>query len=218
MIVEGHAILKLFRKLEPGIHPDVEVTRFLTIERQFVHTPVLLGTIAFEDARGNTIAGMLQELVPGAVDAWTYALAVSRAYFSGRGDSSRPAFTIDAEQLGTITRALHETLASGDRGSDFERQPVADVDLRAWTAQATEMIERATSSLRRAIAEGTIPARVVEQAKRVAEASERFTGGLQDVARAMGADRGSKTRTTGSPVRGGSRRASASSRASPRDR
>src|SRR5205085_5683340 len=62
VIVDGEAILKLYRKLEPGVHPDVEVTRFLTIERGFVHVPVLLGTIRFEDARGATVAGMLQEL------------------------------------------------------------------------------------------------------------------------------------------------------------
>ena len=197
VIVDGLAILKLFRKLEPGIHPDVEVTRFLTIERQFVHVPVLLGTIAFEDSRGSTIAGMLQELVPGAVDAWTYALTVSRAYFSGRGDASKPPFAIEAEQLGTITRALHETLASGNRGSEFERRPVRDDDLRDWTARTAEMIARATDSLRRALAANGIPGAFVEQAESVAASSERVAGRLRDGAQAIGTDRGSKARTHG---------------------
>jgi trehalose synthase-fused probable maltokinase len=197
VIVDGQAILKLFRRLEPGIHPDVEVTRFLTIDRQFVHVPVLLGTIAFEDSQGSTIAGMLQELVPGAVDAWTYALAVSRSYFSGRGDAASPPFVIDAEHLGTITRELHETLASGDRGTDFERTPVDDGDLRAWGKQTKEMIERATTSLRHALSTGSIPARGAEQAKAVAESSERFASRVLEGAQEIGADRGSKTRTHG---------------------
>ena len=83
IMVDGQAILKLFRRLEPGVHPDVEVTRFLSIDRQFVHVPVLLGTVAFEDAHGTTIAGMLQELVPGAVDGWAYALRMARAFLDG---------------------------------------------------------------------------------------------------------------------------------------
>lgn len=197
VIVDAQAILKLFRKLEPGIHPDVEVTRFLTIERQFVHVPTLLGTIVFEDAQGTTIAGMLQELVPGAVDAWTYVLASSRPFFEGRGDASKPPFATDAEQLGTITRALHETLASGDRGSAFERRPVDDSDLRAWTQQTTQMIERATASLRRAIDAGSVPPRAAAMAGNVAKSSGGFAERLSRDIQSLGGDRGAKTRTHG---------------------
>ena len=197
VIVDGQAILKLFRRLEAGIHPDVEVTRFLTIDRQFVHVPVLLGTVVFEDARGTTTAGMLQELVPDAVDAWTYALTTSRTWFSGRGDVDRPPFVKDAEQLGRITRALHETLATGDRGSAFERRSVDDQDLRDWTTQTTEMIRRATTSLGRAIAAGTIAESILARARMVAEAGARFSNTLAERTRAIGADRGAKTRTHG---------------------
>ena len=205
IIVDGQAILKLFRKLEPGIHPDVEVTRFLTIDRQFVNVPVLLGTVAFEDSHGTTIAGMLQELVPGAVDAWTYALQMARAYLDG-GPRRRTAtadrddaehFAVDAEQLGTVTRALHETLASGNPGTDFERRPVADDDLRLWTRQTTAMIDRATTSLRRAIAAGGLADRTLGEASAVADGADRVAQRLLQGAQAMGADRGSKTRTHG---------------------
>lgn len=191
IIIDGQAILKLFRKLEPGIHPDVEVTRFLTIDRQFVHVPVLLGTVAFEDSHGTTIAGMLQELVPGAVDAWSYALQMAGAF----DDTAQ--FEVDAEQLGTVTRALHETLASGDRGSDFEHRKVSDDDLRTWTRQTNDMIDRATTSLRRAISAGSVPARSVEQAKAVAEGGERVASRVLQGAQEIGADRGAKTRTHG---------------------
>ena len=209
VIVDDLAILKMFRKLEPGIHPDVEVTRFLTVERQFVHVPVLLGTIAFEDARGSTIAGMLQELVPGATDAWSYALQTLRAFFDDgqrlrpttaadeSGKRQRLPMVEDAEQLGTITRAMHETLASGDRGGDFERQPVRDEDLRDWTAQTAEMIARATGSLRRALAANGIPEAFVEQAEAIVTASERVADRLLEGQQAMRSDRGSKTRTHG---------------------
>jgi maltose alpha-D-glucosyltransferase/alpha-amylase len=204
VIVDGQAILKLFRKLEPGIHPDVEVTRFLTIDRQFVNVPVLLGTVAFEDSHGTTIAGMLQELVPGAVDGWTHALRMARAFLDGgqrrrtaTADSDDADFGGDAEQLGIVTRALHETLASGDPGTDFERRPVGDDDLRRWTQQTTAMIDRATTSLRRAIDAGSVPARALGQANAVAQAGDRVASRMLQGARAMGTDRGSKTRTHG---------------------
>lgn len=209
VIVDAQAILKLFRKLEPGIHPDVEVTRFLTIDRQFVHVPVLLGTIVFEDAHGTTVAGMLQELVPGATDAWSYALQTLRAFFEGgerrrratsadeRGTQPPLPMIEDAEQLGSITRALHETLASGDRGSDFEQRPVDDSDLRAWLHQTTQMIERATTSLRRAIATGSVPPSALEMARKVAAASAGFAGRLSRDVESVGHDRGAKTRTHG---------------------
>ena len=209
LIVEGQAILKLFRKLAPGVHPDVEVTRFLTIERQFVHVPVLLGTIAFEDSQGTTIAGMLQELVPGAVDAWSHALRLAGEFVKGGarmrqttaaagGEQQRPSFENDADQLGTITRAMHEALASGDRATDFERRPVDDGDLRAWMQQTKGMIDRATTSLRRASTAGKVPARSVEQANAVLNDSERIASALLRAVEAIGAhDRGSKTRTHG---------------------
>ena len=54
--------------------PDIEVTRFLTVERRFLHTPAMLGSIHFVDADGAWAAGMLQELVYGATDGWTHAL------------------------------------------------------------------------------------------------------------------------------------------------
>src|SRR5205814_5529726 len=91
IVMDSEGILKLYRKLEPGIQPDVEVARFLTRERAFPHVPALLGSVRFEDASGGvTTAGMLQELVPGAVDGWRHALDVSRKYFAAKGGSEIP--------------------------------------------------------------------------------------------------------------------------------
>ncbi|MEJ7810929.1 MAG: hypothetical protein WKG32_11020, partial [Gemmatimonadaceae bacterium] len=68
------AILKLFRRLERGEHPDVEIARFLTTRTTFRNTPELLGVIRLEDAGGSAVAGMLSRYVAGASDAWAHAL------------------------------------------------------------------------------------------------------------------------------------------------
>ena len=38
-------ILKLFRRLEPGINPDLEIGRFLTDRAAFPHVPAVTGAI-----------------------------------------------------------------------------------------------------------------------------------------------------------------------------
>ena len=149
LFVGSQAVLKLFRKVAPGVHPDLEVTRFLTIERRFLHTPALLGSIHFIDAQGPWASGMLQELVPGAVDAWSHALECARPWFmSGAPDDAIP-FAGEAERLGAITREMHDALASGDPGSPFERRDADARDLEAWASAAVATMRRTMKSSRR---------------------------------------------------------------------
>ncbi|HYC49687.1 MAG TPA: hypothetical protein VEB19_01135 [Gemmatimonadaceae bacterium] len=192
VLVEGEAILKLFRRLEPGVHPDVEVTRFLTIDRQFLHTPVLLGTIRFEDAEGTTTAGMLQELVPQAMDGWSFALECTREHF-GNGRGTDMPFLNEAEQLGIVTRALHETLASGAPGSAFAPTQVQETDVKAWTDATARMARRSLESLRGAV--DSIPGKHADAAR--ALIADRFTELVAGWGRDLANDAGLKTRVHG---------------------
>jgi maltose alpha-D-glucosyltransferase/alpha-amylase len=167
IVIGEAAILKLYRKLEYGIQPDVEVARFLTRDRAFPHVPALLGSIRFEDPRGVSVAGMLQELVPGAVDGWRYALEASRRFFET--DETRHPFSDDAHTLGEMTRALHEALASGDQGSEFDTRAATRADVAAWTRAAIRMIDGAG----------------VADRQRHAQRVERIAGQISDDAGAM---------------------------------
>jgi maltose alpha-D-glucosyltransferase / alpha-amylase len=67
------ALLKVLRRLETGISPDVEVGRYLAA---FDHVPEVLGTLDVETADGQqprTLA-ILQRFVPNEGDAWRQAL------------------------------------------------------------------------------------------------------------------------------------------------
>ncbi len=197
VVIDAQAILKLYRKVEPGIHPDVEVTRFLTIDRQFVHVPVLLGTIRFEDANGVTIAGMLQELVPGAAVGWEYALERSREYFAGNAQDADFPFQDEAEQLGRVTRALHQALASGDRGSDFDFRPATKTDVAKWVSKTGEMIAKASSSIERAIAKKQLRTDDALEAESLIERVPDHLAWIARVAEEIGDDAGANTRTHG---------------------
>ena len=157
LVIGDQAILKLFRKLEQGDHPDVELTRFLTLDARFPHTPALLGVVRFEDAGRSTVAGMLQEFLPRSTDAWAYALAKGRPYFqAAREGNPSNDFLADAEQLGVVTRAMHEALATG-RDAAFAPEPVDQAVVQRWASRAKDWIRDGFALLERQLRARALP-------------------------------------------------------------
>ncbi|HEX4750150.1 MAG TPA: putative maltokinase [Bryobacteraceae bacterium] len=115
-------ILKLFRKIEAGTNPDVEIGAFLT-EHGFAHTPAVLGTVEYSArTNGEYSAGILQQFVPNKGDAWKYTLDSLNEYF---GSEERDAgdYLRAAALLGQRTAEMHKVLASGYGNPDFEPEP-----------------------------------------------------------------------------------------------
>ncbi|MGC1462357.1 MAG: maltose alpha-D-glucosyltransferase [Terracidiphilus sp.] len=76
-------ILKLFRRLQPGENPDVEIGRFLTEVARFPHIPPFRGEIAVTQPGGKkTTAAMLQGLVAHQGDGWQWFLGRLTEFFS----------------------------------------------------------------------------------------------------------------------------------------
>jgi maltose alpha-D-glucosyltransferase / alpha-amylase len=76
-------ILKVYRHLEEGVNPDLEVTRFLAERAGFAHVPPLAGFLEYRPKRGKGVAslGLLQGYIPNQGDAWDYTLdALDRFY------------------------------------------------------------------------------------------------------------------------------------------
>jgi maltose alpha-D-glucosyltransferase / alpha-amylase len=67
-------LMKVVRKLEPGVSPDVEIGRYLS--GRIDHVPELVGTIDYEpvDADEPRTLAMLHRFVPNEGDAWVYTL------------------------------------------------------------------------------------------------------------------------------------------------
>jgi maltose alpha-D-glucosyltransferase/alpha-amylase len=82
VIYGDRLILKLFRHIEEGPNPDLEVGRFLTEKAHFPHTPPFAGALEYHrrNKRPSTLA-VLHGLVPNAVDAWRYTLDALDRYF-----------------------------------------------------------------------------------------------------------------------------------------
>src|SRR5205823_13270129 len=75
-------ILKIFRRTETGINPDLELGAFLTDRVAFPHTPPVAGAIEYRTKKGETAAvGILQKFVPNEGDAWRHTLDALSQYF-----------------------------------------------------------------------------------------------------------------------------------------
>ncbi len=75
-IVYGHRlVLKIFRHIEPGLNPDLEIGRFLSERVHFPHVPAVAGWLEYaaNDGQEATL-GILQEFVKNQGDAWSFTL------------------------------------------------------------------------------------------------------------------------------------------------
>ena len=101
-------ILKLFRRTQPGINPDLEIGYFLTERAAFSHTPAVAGTIEYRPRRGDSVAvGILQNFVPNEGDAWRHTLDALSQYFDR-------AVTRPADELKDLQQPM--PLSSGCNG------------------------------------------------------------------------------------------------------
>ena len=151
------AILKLFRRLEVGENPDVEIGRFLTTRTTFRGTPALLGTIRLDGAGGSSVSAILQVFVAGSRDAWGYALESAGQCF-GAPEAMEPAtaFADEARALGRVTRELHDALASDPDDPEFAPHPASEADVAGWAAAAKRSIEEGLALLESRMSGGTL--------------------------------------------------------------
>jgi trehalose synthase-fused probable maltokinase len=131
-------ILKLFRKLEQGINPDIEIGTFLT-RRGFRNTPAVLGQIEYRlQNREAYTAGILQQFVRNQGDAWSYTLRslggfFERALAARSGPPEVPQdllgeYAASAALLGKRTAQMHAAFEDENGGPDFVPEPFTGRD------------------------------------------------------------------------------------------
>jgi maltose alpha-D-glucosyltransferase/alpha-amylase len=198
IVIDDAVIVKLFRRLVVGVHPEVEVTRFLTTRAGFTHTPAFLGALRFEDEYGTTIAGMTQHYVPGATDLWAYTLERGRAYFAAPEDRDAPnELLADAKRLGETTRAMHVALASRTDDPAFAPEPVSPDDVERWAARAQQSVRDALALLERQLDAPGFPREREAEARALARRREHFAGWINEIVDSLGSDLGLQVRIHG---------------------
>jgi maltose alpha-D-glucosyltransferase/alpha-amylase len=181
-ILYGHQlILKLFRRLQPGENPDVEIGRFLTNVSHFPRIAPFLGEITIHPASGRkTTVAMLQELVANQSDGWQWFLDRLAEFFSSIAklpappDAPAPSFLNQraplpealeharisleaAALLGRRTAELHLALAIPTPDPAFAAEPFTSRDLSSDARRIDAQIGSTLKALKAKLASLTGP-------------------------------------------------------------
>jgi maltose alpha-D-glucosyltransferase / alpha-amylase len=177
VVYADRLVLKLFRRLEEGINPDLEIGSFLTEKTDFRNVPVLAGHLEYLSNDGKRITlGILQSYVPNHGDAWQYTLNALATYYEqaqsaaeirlaelahapilALADREIPpdakqkigSYLESAQLLGTRTAQLHVALSTTRDQPAFAPEPFTGATQRELVKSALDLIARTFHSLRR---------------------------------------------------------------------
>jgi len=165
VLIGGDVILKAFRRIQPGIHPEVEIGRFLTEVAGFSNAPPLLGSVELQDAAGEpTALAVLQGFVRNQGDGWGFTLdyldrlmnQIELAHSETEPDLAdlHVMFEALSETLGRRIAELHKAFSLPVDDEAFRPEPVVPADVEAWCDGVAEQAHGAEQALRRALAAG----------------------------------------------------------------
>ena len=139
VVLGDRLILKLYRLLEPGENPDLEVGAFLT-DAGFGDTPAVVGALRYAPTgRQPAAAAMLQAFVPSRGDAWAVML---QALASDPTDA-----TLIAADVGSVTARMHAALASRPDDRAFPARPATVGETAGWRASAERQLALAIDAV-----------------------------------------------------------------------
>jgi maltose alpha-D-glucosyltransferase/alpha-amylase len=158
VLVGTDYVVKLFRRLEPGLNPEIEVGHFLTETVVFSHAPPLLGTVHLEENGVRSAVAVVHGFVQNQGDAWTVTSAyldrfveeqrLLTAEAAGHSDE-QAAYLRLMDHVGRRVAELQLALASRDDIAAFAPEPITADDVRNWTEGILRRAERALGELAR---------------------------------------------------------------------
>jgi trehalose synthase-fused probable maltokinase len=133
VVYDDALALKLYRRVEAGINPELELMRFLT-EREFRNIPALAGWFGYTGRLMEATLGVLQEFLPSGRDGWELALDELASDPEG--------FLERVHSLAVVTGDMHSVLGSDASDPAFAPEEPSSESLGLLTATIDEEIER----------------------------------------------------------------------------
>jgi maltokinase len=133
IVFGSETVLKVFRRVEAGINPELEVLRFLAAH-DFRAIAPLSGWYEFEGRSFAATLGVAQRFLPDARGGWELALEQIR--------TDPAAFIVELGALGRVTAQLHNALASDFGDPAFAPEEPSAESLALLVATVDEDIER----------------------------------------------------------------------------
>jgi maltokinase len=133
IVVDERSVLKVFRRLEAGDNPELEMVGFLS-GRGFANVPALHGWYSLEGELLHATLGVAQELIPDARDGWELV----QELLARSPDRALE----DLHELGEVIGEMHSVLGSDLTDPDFAPDDPGEEALALLTATIDEEVER----------------------------------------------------------------------------
>lgn len=157
-LVDETFVVKIYRRLESGINPEIEMGRFLTDVVDFPNTPELLGSVELVEGDTRTAVGIIHRFLPNQGDAWSLTANYLDRFVDERRllgvsenreeSSEQLAYLRYMAQTGKRIAEMQIALASRRDLHDFAPEPATPGDVRSWTENLLASANRAFDSLR----------------------------------------------------------------------
>ncbi|CAN5661727.1 hypothetical protein BH24ACT26_BH24ACT26_01510 [soil metagenome] len=158
LVFDEAVILKLFRRVESGPNPELELNRLLT-NQGFESIPAHVGEILYEgetdEEQIEIDLGIAQQLIKDAREGWQETLVHLRALYDSAGEVDDVSDAVaqrasknldDMGKLGDVTATLHVFLAREELDPDVASEASDEGDLKQWVAAARASLERSLAS------------------------------------------------------------------------
>jgi maltose alpha-D-glucosyltransferase/alpha-amylase len=156
LVIDDAVMLKIFRRISTGEHPEAEMGRYLTANN-FTNAPALLGEVyrVEPDGRRHALA-VAQAFVRNQGDAWTWArnqfdrafesTATREASAHTRLDDIRDYHDL-ANTIGRQLGTMHRILAKPTDDPAFAPRMATREDVEAWIERATGLLALAFDAI-----------------------------------------------------------------------
>uniref|UniRef100_Q07K88 maltose alpha-D-glucosyltransferase n=1 Tax=Rhodopseudomonas palustris (strain BisA53) TaxID=316055 RepID=Q07K88_RHOP5 len=156
-LVDNDYVVKLYRKQENGLNPEIEIGRFLTEVAGFANTPALLGSVEYFDGETTSAVAVVHAFVGNQGDGWTVTAAYLDRYVDEQrllAKAEQPSESTEQipylrymAQTGKRLAELHLALAGRDDIAAFAPEPITSEQIDAWIAEVGQYAERVIEDL-----------------------------------------------------------------------
>ncbi|MFH1342187.1 MAG: maltose alpha-D-glucosyltransferase [Pseudomonadota bacterium] len=155
-LVDEDYVVKIYRKLVPGINPEIEVGRFLTEVAGFANTPALLGSVELVEGDNTSAIAIVHAFVQNQGDAWTVTAAYLDRFVEEQrllaasehpGESEEVPYLHYISQTGRRVAEMHLALAGNGELTDFTPEPIRPDHVALWIEEITGRAERVCEAL-----------------------------------------------------------------------
>jgi maltose alpha-D-glucosyltransferase/alpha-amylase len=157
-LVDNDYVVKLYRKLEVGINPEIEVSRFLTEVAGFANTPAMLGSVELVEGDTRSAIAIVHALVANQGNAWAVTLAYLDRFVEEqrllaasehvRKSEEQVSYLRYMSQAGRRVAEMHLAFAGTSDLPDFVAEPIRPADVRQWIEDITARAERVFDALK----------------------------------------------------------------------